>query len=469
MRTILVVLLIGAFLIVAPAWAAERSAFRFLSCPASDGTATPTELAHAIYREGLKHVTAGAHPLALKRGIEKAAHVVIEELRRIRKPVLYNRQTLALPGSHFAGGDREIGDLIAEAMEKVGRDGVITVKENKTAETTIEVVEGMQFDRGYLSPYFVTDAKRSRAIIFENPIILLHRNKISTMKDLLPILEQSARLGRPLVIIAKDVEGEALAALVVNKLRGTLQIAAVKAPGFGDRRKEILHDIATLTGAQDISKKHGIKLENLLPTDFGRAKKITIDKERTTIVGGAGKRVDIEARKTQIREQIDGAASGYDREKLEERLAKLAGGVAVIKVGAATEVEMKEKKQRVEDALNATRAAVEEGIVPGGGTALLSAAQVLKRLQFADMGEQAGANIIRRALTRGSHRRSASTQDHYAAHVIVPAKVALCAIQNAARGALWRLMNEPRIAEELKRGAEGQAGAQRKFIREEPL
>src|SRR5512142_1061689 len=331
---------------------------------AGDGTTTATVLAQAIYREGAKNVAAGANPMDLKRGIERAVEVVIQSLQKLSKPVKGNM--IAQVGTISANNDKTIGTIIAEAMEKVGKDGVITVEEAKTLETSLEVVEGMQFDRGYLSPYFVTDPERME-VVLENALVLIHEKKISSMKDLLPVLEQVAKLGKPLLIIAEDIEGEALATLVVNKLRGTLQAAAVKAPGFGDRRKAMLEDIAILTGGRAITEDLGIKLENIKMDDLGKAKKITIDKDNTTIVEGAGKAKDIEGRVKQIRTQIDETTSDYDREKLQERLAKLVGGVAIIRVGAATETEMKEKKARVEDAMHATKAAVEEGIVPGGG------------------------------------------------------------------------------------------------------
>src|SRR6187455_1776314 len=361
---------------------------------AGDGTTTATVLAQAIYREGAKNVVAGANPMELKRGIEKAVEVIVGELKKLSKPVSGN--AIAQVGTISANSDATIGTIIAEAMEKVGKDGVITVEEAKSMETSLEVVEGMQFDRGYLSPYFVTDPDRME-VVLENPVILIHEKKISSMKDLLPVLEQVARLGRPLLIVAEDIEGEALATLVVNKLRGTLQAAAVKAPGFGDRRKAMLEDIATLTGGRAITEDLGIKLENIKIDDLGKAKKITIDKENTTIVEGNGKPKDIEGRVKQIRTQIDETTSDYDREKLQERLAKLVGGVAVIKVGAATETEMKEKKARVEDALNATKAAVEEGIVPGGGVALIRAGGVLEKLSVSD-DERFGVKIIKRAI-----------------------------------------------------------------------
>ena len=362
---------------------------------AGDGTTTATVLAQAIYREGAKNVTAGANPMELKRGIEKAVEAVIAELQKFSKKVTGNM--IAQVGTISANSDTTIGTIIAEAMEKVGKDGMITVEEARTLETTLDVVEGMQFDSGYLSPYFVTDPERME-VMLENPFILIHEKKISSMKDLLPLLEKVARLGRPLLIIAEDVEGEALATLVVNKLRGTLQAAAVKAPGFGDRRKAMLEDIATLTGGRAITEDLGIKLENIKLDDLGKAKKITIDKDNTTIVEGAGKTDAIQGRVKQIRRQIEDTTSDYDREKLQERLAKLVGGVAVIKVGAATETEMKEKKARVEDAMHATKAAVEEGIVPGGGVALLRAEKVLENLKLDVADQQVGVNIIRRAI-----------------------------------------------------------------------
>ena len=345
---------------------------------AGDGTTTATVLAQAIYREGIKNVTAGANPMALKRGIEKAVAAVTEELKKLSKPV--KGKMIAQVGTISANNDETIGNIIAEAMEKVGKDGVITVEEARSMETSLEVVEGMQFDRGYLSPYFVTDPERME-VVLENALVLIHEKKISSMKDLLPVLEQVAKLGKPLLIIAEDVEGEALATLVVNKLRGTLQVAAVKAPGYGDRRKAMLEDIAILTGGKAITEDLGIKLENIKLDDLGKAKKITIDKDNTTIVEGAGKPKDIEGRVKQIRTQVEETTSDYDREKLQERLAKLVGGVAVIKVGAATETEMKEKKARVEDAMHATKAAVEEGIVPGGGVALLRAQKAVDAIK----------------------------------------------------------------------------------------
>jgi len=360
---------------------------------AGDGTTTATILAQAIFREGVKSVAAGANPMALKRGIEKAVETVVEEVKKFSKPVSGNE--IAQVGTISANGDSTIGTTIAEAMQKVGKDGVITVEESKTMNTELQTVDGMQFDRGYLSPYFVSDPDRMEAVL-EDPYILIHEKKISNMKDLLPLLEQIARAGRPLLIIAEEVEGEALATLVVNKLRGTLNAAAVKAPGFGDRRKAMLDDIAILTGGKSIMEETGIKLEGVRLEDLGRAKRVVIDKDNTTIVDGAGTQKSIEGRIKQLRTQIDETTSDYDREKLQERLAKLAGGVAVIKVGAATETEMKEKKARVEDALHATRAAVEEGIVPGGGVALLRAGKVLANLNVGG-DEQIGVNIIRRA------------------------------------------------------------------------
>ncbi len=362
---------------------------------AGDGTTTATVLAQAVFREGLKNVTAGANPMGLKRGIEQAVEKVVDELRKMTKSTK-DKKEIAQIAAIAANNDKTIGNLIAEAMEKVGKDGVITVEEAKAMETTLEVVEGMQFDRGYLSPYFVTDPERMEAVL-EDALILIHEKKLSVMKDMLPLLEQVARSGRPFLVIAEEVEGEALATLVVNKLRGTLHCCAVKAPGFGDRRKAMLEDIATLTGGKAITEDLGIKLENLKLEDLGRAKKVVVDKDNTTIVEGAGSTKEIEGRIKQIRAQIEETTSDYDREKLQERLAKLAGGVAVIKVGAATETEMKEKKARVEDALNATRAAVEEGIVPGGGVALLRAAKALDHLKLTG-DEATGAHIVRRAL-----------------------------------------------------------------------
>src|SRR6059036_3597284 len=362
---------------------------------AGDGTTTATVLAQAIYREGVKNITAGANPMDIKRGIDKAVDVVVEELKKLSKPCK-SKKEISQIGTISANNDATIGDLIAEAMEKVGKDGVITVEEAKSMTTSLDVVEGMQFDRGYISPYFITDAERMEASL-EDVFILIHEKKISGMKDLLPLLEQVANMGKPLVIVAEEVEGEALATLVVNKLRGTLNVAAVKAPGFGDRRKAMLEDIAVLTGGQAISEDLGLKLENIKLTDLGRAKRVTIDKDNTTIVEGYGDPKKIEGRVKQIKTQIDETTSDYDREKLQERLAKIVGGVAVINVGAATETEMKEKKARVEDALHATKAAVEEGIVPGGGVALLRCISALDSLKLSPE-QQVGVTIVRRAL-----------------------------------------------------------------------
>jgi chaperonin GroEL len=437
---------------------------------AGDGTTTATVLAQAIYREGARNVVAGANPMELKRGIEKAVEAMTAEIKKMAKPVKGNM--IAQVGMISANSDHTIGTIIAEAMEKVGKDGVITVEEAKTLETTLEVVEGMQFDRGYLSPYFVTDPERME-VVLENPVILIHEKKISSMKDLLPVLEQVARLGRPLLIIAEDIEGEALATLVVNKLRGTLQAAAVKAPGFGDRRKAMLEDIATLTGGNAITEDLGVKLENIKLEDLGKAKKVTIDKDNTTIVEGAGVAAKIEGRVKQIRTQVEETTSDYDREKLQERLAKLVGGVAVIKVGAATETEMKEKKARVEDAMHATKAAVEEGIVPGGGVALLRASKALDNLKLE--GDQAvGVQIIRRAIEepcrwiatnaglegsivvakvkegKGDEGFNAATdtyEDLVKAGVIDPAKVVRNALQNASSIASLLLTTEAIVAE----------------------
>ncbi|RKX29446.1 MAG: chaperonin GroEL [Candidatus Zixiibacteriota bacterium] len=372
---------------------------------AGDGTTTATLIAQTIYREGLKNVTAGANPMAIKRGIDKAVEVVSKEIKKMSKPVS-GKEEIAQVGTISANNDKQIGELISQAMEKVGNDGVITVEESKSAETTLDVVEGMQFDRGYVSPYFVTDPDSMEAVM-ETPMILIYDKKISNMKDLLPLLEKVAQGGKPLMIIAEDIEGEALATLVVNKLRGTIKVGAVKAPGFGDRRKAMLEDIAILTGANVISEEKGFKLENTVMSDLGTAKKITVDKDNTTIVEGAGEKDQIKARISQIRKQIDDTSSDYDREKLQERLAKLAGGVAVINVGAATESEMKEKKARVEDALHATRAAVEEGIVPGGGVALLRAIKALDNFK-ADEEEMVGVNIIRRSLEEPIRQISAN-------------------------------------------------------------
>jgi chaperonin GroEL len=363
---------------------------------AGDGTTTATVLAQAIFREGLKNVTAGANPMAIKRGIEKAVETVVEELKKISVPTS-GKKEIAQVGAISANNDQEIGDLIADAMEKVGKDGVITVEEAKGLETSLETVEGMQFDRGYVSPYFVTDPEKMEAAL-EDAYILIHDKKISAMKDLLPVLEKVAQQGRPLLIIAEDIEGEALATLVVNKLRGTLKVCAVKAPGFGDRRKAMLQDISVLTNGQVISEEVGFKLENAVITDLGKAKRIVVDKDNTTIIDGAGAEDKIQGRIKEIKAAIDTSTSDYDKEKLQERLAKLAGGVAVINVGAATEAEMKEKKARVEDALHATRAAVEEGIVPGGGVAFIRAQRGLKTLKLSETDEQIGVDIIRRAI-----------------------------------------------------------------------
>src|SRR5687767_12701634 len=363
---------------------------------AGNGTTTATVLAQAIFREGLKNVTAGANPMAIKRGIEKAVAAVVEELKKMSVPTS-GKKEIAQVGSISANNDKEIGELISDAMDKVGKDGVITVEEAKGLETNLETVDGMQFDRGYISPYFVTDPEKMEAVM-EDGFILIHDKKIGSMKDLLPVLEKIAQQGRPLLIISEDVEGEALATLVVNKLRGTLKVCAVKAPGFGDRRKAMLQDIAVLTGGQVISEELGLKLENTVEKDLGRAKRIVVDKENTTIIDGGGDDKAIQGRIAEIRSAIDKATSDYDKEKLQERLAKLAGGVAVINVGAATEAEMKEKKARVEDALHATRAAVEEGIVPGGGVAMLRSQRALKGLKFDDAEEQVGVEIVRRAL-----------------------------------------------------------------------
>src|SRR5918998_6493816 len=363
---------------------------------AGDGTTTATVLAQAIFREGLKNVTAGANPMSLKRGIDRAVEKVVEELKALSVETA-GKKEIAQVGTISANSDEEIGNLIADAMEKVGKDGVITVEEAKGLETTLETVEGMQFDRGYLSPYFVTDPDKMEAAL-EDALILIHDKKISSMKDLLPILEKVAQMGKPLLIIAEDIEGEALATLVVNKLRGTLRVAAVKAPGFGDRRKAMLQDIAILTGGQVISEEVGFKLENAVVTDLGRAKRIVVDKDNTTLIDGAGTEDKIQGRVKEIKSAIDKSTSDYDKEKLQERLAKIAGGVAVIHVGAATEAEMKEKKARVEDALHATRAAVEEGIVPGGGVAFIRAQKALKNLKLSESDEQIGVDIIRRAI-----------------------------------------------------------------------
>jgi chaperonin GroEL len=439
---------------------------------AGDGTTTATVLAQAIFREGVKTVAAGANPMAVKRGIERAVEAAVAEIKRLAKEVKKGPM-IAQVATVSANNDPTIGNIIAEAMDKVGKDGVITVEEAKSIETTLDVVEGMQFDRGYLSPYFVTDPDRMECV-FENCLILIHEKKISSMKDLLPVLEQVAKMGRPLLIIAEEVEGEALATLVVNKLRGTLQAAAVKAPGFGDRRKAMLEDIAILTGGKAITEDLGIKLENLQLEDLGKAKKVVLDKDNTTIVEGAGKAAAIDGRVKQLRTQIDETTSDYDREKLQERLAKLVGGVAVIKVGAATETEMKEKKARVEDAMHATRAAVEEGIVPGGGVALVRAIPALDKLKLED-DEKIGVNIVKRALEEplrtiasnagfegaiviGKVRESkdpnfgfnAATEEYsdmIAAGILDPAKVTRSALQNAASISSLMLTTEALVAE----------------------
>jgi chaperonin GroEL len=444
---------------------------------AGDGTTTATILAQAIFREGVKAVAAGANPMALKRGIEKAVDVATKEVTKLSKSV--SGDMIAQVGTISANSDQTIGNIIADAMKKVGKDGVITVEESKTMSTELETVEGMQFDRGYLSPYFVTDAERME-VVLEDPYILIHEKKISNMKDLLPLLEQIARSGKPLLIIAEEVEGEALATLVVNKLRGTLNACAVKAPGFGDRRKAMLEDIAILTGGKAIMEETGIKLEGVRLEDLGRAKRITVDKDNTTLVDGNGKEKDIQGRIKQLRAQIDETTSDYDREKLQERLAKLAGGVAVIKVGAATETEMKEKKARVEDALHATRAAVEEGIVPGGGVALLRASKALTGFK-ADGDEQIGVDIVRKSCEEpirqivvnsgtegaivvervrehsnanyGFNAATDTYEDLVGAGVIDPTKVTRTALQNAASIASLMLTTEAMVAEIPERKA----------------
>ena len=449
---------------------------------AGDGTTTATVLAQAIYREGVKTVAAGANPMALKRGIDKAVERATTAIKKLSKPVAGDM--IAQVGTISANGDAAIGELIAEAMAKVGKDGVITVEDAKTMETDLEFVEGMQFDRGYLSPYFITNPEKMEAVL-ENPVILLSEKKIASMRDMLPILEQVAKLGKPILIIAEDVEGEALATLVVNKLRGTINVAAVKAPGYGDRRKALLEDIAVLTGGKVISEDLGIKLENVKVEDLGRAKKVTIDKDNTTIIDGAGDTNALRARVKTLKNQIEDTSSDYDREKLQERLAKLVGGVAVIRVGAATETELKEKKARVEDAMNATRAAVEEGIVAGGGVALIRAARALNKFKTfetnedgettGDPDEQIGVNIIRRALEEplrqivqnagqegavivekvrankdpnfGYNAETETFEDLVAAGIIDPAKVTRCALQNAASIAGLMLTTEALISE----------------------
>jgi chaperonin GroEL len=449
---------------------------------AGDGTTTATVLAQAIYREGVKTVAAGANPMALKRGIDKAVERATAAIKKLAKPVA--GEMIAQVGTISANGDAAIGELIAEAMTKVGKDGVITVEDAKTMETDLEFVEGMQFDRGYLSPYFVTNAEKMEAVL-EDPVVLLSQNKISAMRDLLPILEQVAKLGRPILIVAEDVEGEALATLVVNRLRGTISVAAVKAPGFGDRRKELLQDIAILTGGKVISEDLGIKLENVKVEDLGRAKKVTIDKDNTIIIDGAGSKDDLKGRVKTLKAQIEDASSDYDREKLQERLAKLVGGVAVIRVGAATETELKEKKARVEDAMNATRAAVEEGIVAGGGVALIRAGKTLDKFKIfevnedgestGDADEEIGVQIVKRALEEplrqivqnagkegavilekvrankdanfGYNAATETFEDLVAAGIIDPAKVTRCALQNAASIAGLMLTTEALISE----------------------
>ncbi|HEX9883684.1 MAG TPA: chaperonin GroEL [Desulfobaccales bacterium] len=445
---------------------------------AGDGTTTATILAQSIYQEGSRLVAAGVNPMALKRGIEQAVAKVVEELHKISKPTK-DQKEIAQVGTISANNDSSIGNIIADAMAKVGKEGVITVEEAKGMETTLEVVEGMQFDRGYISPYFVTNPEKME-VNLEEPYILIHEKKVSAMKDLLPVLEQIAKMGKPLVIIGEDVEGEALATLVVNKLRGTLQVAAVKAPGFGDRRKAMLEDLAILTGGQMISEDMGWKLENVTVKELGTAKKVNIDRDNTTIIDGGGDRAAIEGRVKQIRVQVDETTSDYDREKLQERLAKLVGGVAVIRVGAATEVEMKEKKARVEDALNATRAAVEEGIVPGGGVALLRCVPALDDLKLPNHDEELGVKIIKRALEEpirqiannagaegsvvaehvkrekgamGFNAETAVYEDLMEAGVIDPTKVTRYAIQNAASVASLLITTEAMVAEKPKKEA----------------
>ncbi|HXH86020.1 MAG TPA: chaperonin GroEL, partial [Nitrospira sp.] len=450
---------------------------------AGDGTTTATVLAHAVFREGVRNVTAGANAMDIKRGIDKAVEVVIDELKKISKPC-QGKKEISQIGTISANNDSTIGDLIAEAMEKVGKDGVITVEEAKSMTTSLDVVEGMQFDRGYISPYFVTDPERMECVL-EDCFILIHEKKISTMKDLLPLLEQVAKMGKPLLLIAEDVEGEALATLVVNKLRGTLHTCAVKAPGFGDRRKAMLEDIAVLTGGQAISEDLGLKLENVKLSDLGRAKRVTIDKDNTTIVEGAGDSHKIQGRVKQIKAQIEETTSDYDREKLQERLAKIVGGVAVIHVGAATETEMKEKKARVEDALHATKAAVEEGIVPGGGVALIRASAALEGLRGGE-DEKSGINIIKRAVEDparwiatnagwegsvvvdkirsnkgpfGFNASSEEFEDLMKAGIIDPTKVVRSALQNAASVASLLLTTECMIADKPEEKGAGAGGA----------
>ncbi|HOJ52106.1 MAG TPA: chaperonin GroEL [Syntrophales bacterium] len=442
---------------------------------AGDGTTTATVLAQSIFHEGAKLVASGINPMALKNGIDKAVDIVVEELKKISRKV-GDKKEIAQVGTISANNDRTIGDLIAEAMEKVGKEGVITVEEAKGMETTLEIVEGMQFDRGYISPYFITDPDKME-VVLEDPYILCHEKKISAMKDMIPLLEQIAKMGRPLLVIAEDVEGEALATLVVNKVRGTLKCAAVKAPGFGDRRKAMLEDIAILTGGKVVSEDLGVKLENVTLRDLGSCKKVVIDKDNTTIVDGAGSRSAIEGRVKQIRAQIEETTSDYDREKLQERLAKIVGGVAVIKVGAATEIEMKEKKARVEDALNATRAAVEEGIIPGGGVAYIRCIPALEKKELPGE-EQFGLNIVKRALEEPLRQIAANAgmegsivvekvkegkdaygfdaekleyRDMYEAGIIDPTKVARFALQNAASVASLLLTTEAMVAEKPKK------------------
>jgi chaperonin GroEL len=443
---------------------------------AGDGTTTATVLAQGIFTEGSKLVAAGHNPMELKRGIDKAVEEVVKELKKISKPTK-DRKEISQVGSISANNDETIGSIIAEAMDKVGKEGVITVEEAKTMETSLDIVEGMQFDRGYLSPYFVTDPERME-VVLEDCYLLINEKKVSSMKDLLPVLEQVARSGKPLLIIAEDVEGEALATLVVNKLRGTLRVAAVKAPGFGDRRKAMLEDIAILTGGRMIAEDLGIKLENIKMEELGQAKRVTIDKDNTTIVEGAGKKADIEGRVKQIRAQVEETTSDYDREKLQERLAKLVGGVAVINVGAATETEMKEKKARVEDALHATRAAVEEGIVPGGGVALIRCLSVLEGIKLGQAEQQKGVDIVKQAIQEplrwiaknagfdgsivvekvkaekggfGFNAQTEQYEDLTKAGVIDPTKVVRCALQNAASVASLLITTEAMIAEKPKK------------------
>jgi chaperonin GroEL len=445
---------------------------------AGDGTTTATILAQAIFREGLKSVTAGVNPMAIKRGIDNAVEAVVAKLKKLSVPTV-GKTEIAQVGTISANTDKEIGDLIAEAMETVGKDGVITVEEAKGLATELETVDGMQFDRGYLSPYFVTDSEKMETVL-EDGYVLIHDKKISSMKDLLPILEKVAQAGKPLLLIAEDIEGEALATVVVNKLRGTLQVCGVKAPGFGDRRKAMLEDVATLTGGKVVSEEVGFKLENTELSDLGRCKRIVVDKDNTTLVDGAGKRDDIQGRIREIKAAIEKSTSDYDKEKLQERMAKLAGGVAVINVGAATETEMKEKKARVEDALHATRAAVEEGIVPGGGVALLRAQAALTTVKVEDSDEQVGVDIVRRALEEpiriiaanagaegpivvervrsskekafGYNAQSGEFEDLVAAGVIDPTKVARTALQNAASVAGLLLTTECVVVEEKEEG-----------------